>query len=449
MKFRYVRKVATLGLALSLTVGYTQSIASAESKANLENKLDNIKNQQSNNQEKIDSSKEKLSENNKKQNSLIHKLDESQKKIDSINKNIQGKEQDIDAEKQKIKKLEDEIKVITKRINERNEFLKKRIRSMYINGGSVNYIEVIMGSNSFGNFLDRVLALNLIAEQDRQILTDQQNDKKKQESKKQAYQKELTSLEDNLANLKTLKANLDEEKQNQKKLLTQLKAEENDIHDDIMDKQEQEKVLQSQQSIIKNQLAALVKEEEAKKKAEAERQAKERAAVEAAKSAKQSTASHSSSPSISHTQSPAVSHSDPVPSVNADFIKPAAGYISSGFGHRSFDGGFHPGIDIANSIGTPIHAAASGVVSNAYHSSSYGNVVMIAHSVNGKTYTTVYAHMTSYSVSTGQTVSQGQVIGSMGNTGESFGSHLHFELYIGPWTPPPHNGSVNPLNYIH
>ncbi|MFD2615854.1 murein hydrolase activator EnvC family protein [Terrilactibacillus laevilacticus] len=447
MKYRFLRGVVTLGLALSLTVGYTQSIAAAESKDNLQNKLKTIKDQQSDNQEKIDSSKEKLSENNKKQDSLIHKLNASQKKIDSTNKSIQGKEQDINEEKEKITTLENEIKVITKRINERNEFLKKRIRSMYINGGSVNYLEVIMGSSSIGNFLDRVMALNLIAKQDRQILTDQENDKKKQESKKQDYQKELTSLEDNLAKLKTLKANLDEEKNNQKKLLAQLKTEENDIHDDIMNKQEQEKVLQSQQNVIKNQLAALAKEE-ARKKAEAERQAKERAAAAAA-SAKESTVSHSSSQSVTQSQSPAVSHSEPSPSINADFIKPAAGYISSGFGYRSFDGGFHPGIDIANSIGTPIHAAASGVVSNAYHSSSYGNVVMIAHSINGKTYTTVYAHMTSYSVSTGQTVSQGQVIGSMGNTGESSGSHLHFELYIGPWTPPPHNGSVNPLNYIH
>ena len=59
---------------------------------------------------------------------------------------------------------------------------------------------------------------------------------------------------------------------------------------------------------------------------------------------------------------------------------------------------------------------------------------MISHSINGQTYTTVYAHLNSRSVGNMQTVSKGQVIGYMGNTGDSHGQHLHFELYRGGWT---------------
>ena len=64
-----------------------------------------------------------------------------------------------------------------------------------------------------------------------------------------------------------------------------------------------------------------------------------------------------------------------------------------------------------------------------YYSASYGNVVFIAHQINGKLYTTVYAHM---KVQAGQ-VQTGQLIGHMGNTGHSYGQHLHFELHNGEW----------------
>ena len=78
---------------------------------------------------------------------------------------------------------------------------------------------------------------------------------------------------------------------------------------------------------------------------------------------------------------------------------------------------------------------------------------MISHSINGQTYTTVYAHLNSRSVGNMQTVSKGQVIGYMGNTGDSFGQHLHFELHRGGWNAaksnainPSWNGSIVKIN---
>ncbi|MFK4997226.1 M23 family metallopeptidase [Bacillus sp. N9] len=129
-------------------------------------------------------------------------------------------------------------------------------------------------------------------------------------------------------------------------------------------------------------------------------------------------------------------------------MRPANGRFSSGFGPRPSLGGFHYGVDIAAGGTVPIVAAAAGVVSSSYHSSSYGNVVFVSHHLNGRTYTTVYAHMSSRSVSAGQTVAQGQLLGYMGNTGYSFGQHLHFEIHEGPWNGAKSN-AVNPTKYIN
>ncbi|WP_056465625.1 peptidoglycan DD-metalloendopeptidase family protein [Bacillus sp. FJAT-25509] len=130
------------------------------------------------------------------------------------------------------------------------------------------------------------------------------------------------------------------------------------------------------------------------------------------------------------------------------FTRPAEGYVSSGFGYRSFDHETHYGVDIAKKGTTPIVSVANGVVIRAYHSSSYGNVVFITHNINGKVFTSVYAHMQNYQVSAGQTVSKGQKIGMMGNTGHSFGKHLHFELHDGQWNQAKSN-AVNPAKYIN
>lgn len=128
------------------------------------------------------------------------------------------------------------------------------------------------------------------------------------------------------------------------------------------------------------------------------------------------------------------------------FIKPAAGAFTSGFGMRGNEN--HKGIDIAASGEVPIVAAAAGTVTRSEYSNSYGNVVYISHQKDGKTYTTVYAHMSSRSVEHGQAVQQGQPIGVMGNTGASRGQHLHFEIHEGSWNIDKSN-AVDPMLFLH
>lgn len=116
--------------------------------------------------------------------------------------------------------------------------------------------------------------------------------------------------------------------------------------------------------------------------------------------------------------------------------------ITSGFGAR-----YHPilktmrvhtGVDMAAPKGTPIYATADGVVSREKGGSGYGIVVIINH---GYSYKTVYAHMSKKVVKPGQKVKRGEIIGYVGNTGLSFGSHLHYEVIK--------NGvKVNPVHYF-
>jgi len=124
------------------------------------------------------------------------------------------------------------------------------------------------------------------------------------------------------------------------------------------------------------------------------------------------------------------------------FMRPATGAVTSPFGYR--DGDTHFGIDIGagGRSNVPIVAAADGVVTRSAFSTSYGNVVYIKHNIGGKEFETVYAHMQNRTVALGATVKQGQFLGYMGNTGKSFGPHLHFEVHNPSWQ----SNKANALN---
>ena len=127
-------------------------------------------------------------------------------------------------------------------------------------------------------------------------------------------------------------------------------------------------------------------------------------------------------------------------SLGISLVKPVSGTISSRFGARSrVRSSAHTGLDIATSTGTPVVAAASGTVTFSGWKGSYGYLMVITHSNGVQTY---YGHCSKLYYSAGQTVSKGQKIAAVGNTGNSTGPHLHFEIRV--------NGvSYNPQNYLY
>jgi murein DD-endopeptidase MepM/ murein hydrolase activator NlpD len=169
---------------------------------------------------------------------------------------------------------------------------------------------------------------------------------------------------------------------------------------------------------------------------ELERQRRaEAAAAAAAEASRASRASSSSSGGGSGVATGTISGSGVL-------MWPASGPVTSTFGVRRHpvfgDMRMHNGIDIGASHGAVVVAADSGTVITSAHNSSYGNYVVICH---GSGVTTLYAHLSSRSVSVGAEVSKGQQIGLVGSTGISTGPHLHFEVSV--------NGArVNPMNKL-
>ena len=122
---------------------------------------------------------------------------------------------------------------------------------------------------------------------------------------------------------------------------------------------------------------------------------------------------------------------------------PAEGRLTSAFGRRhdpfqDTEGEFHNGLDIANSLGTPIRATADGVIRVASWQGGYGRLLVVDHARGFRTY---FGHNSQLLVKPGDTVKRGQLVAYMGTSGHSTGYHLHYEVW--------QNGRpVNPMKFV-
>lgn len=134
---------------------------------------------------------------------------------------------------------------------------------------------------------------------------------------------------------------------------------------------------------------------------------------------------------------------------DSEFISPMnLGYITSEYGTRW--GSFHSGIDMAGND-TRIYASAKGEVGEVGYDGSRGYYVYIHHVIDDKKFSTAYFHLSSKSnLNTGENVGVNTLVGYMGNTGDSQGAHLHFEILYGWYSETGYNqsNSINPRNYL-
>lgn len=338
------------------------------------------------------------------QTSLTDQLNKIATEMEDINKKLETKQTEI---------AEAEEMLVQAKVDENGQYqdMKKRIRYMYENGNA-QLLEILFSSESMGDFLNRAEYVSMISEYDRDMLVQFQE----VVEQVQAQEASLKSEYEELSGLQTQLVDKHHEVQT---LLDNASTKLADLEGQIG----------ANAAALQNLIA----------QAEAERVKQEQQAAAAAAAAAASAAASASSGGAGGSSYVPASSSNVVVSGNAQFTNPCPGAtVSSPFGYRDFDSSFHNGLDLAAGEGTPTYAADAGTVIIAGWSDSAGNWVVIDH---GNGFVTKYMHHSALAVSAGQTVSKGQQVGYVGNTGNSFGAHLHFQVEL--------NGSpVNPQSYL-
>ncbi len=344
----------------------------------------------------------------------------------NVSLQIENTEEDLRTTKKDLQAAEE-------RIVAREKLLESRVRLMYTDG-AVSYLDVLLSSTSFSDFLTRADSLKTIVDQDQHLLDEHKKDKQLVVDKKAELDQQYAEAKSLYAQKKQRKSQLNEKEQEKQVLLASYDAK---IEESDELTQEQEDVLMqiaSKRSALLQEKNKL-REEQAAAAAKAKAEAAARAAAAAKAAAKNPTR-------VSMDSSSEVTYS----SGNGIFSRPVSGgRISSPFGPRTHPitgvvGKMHNGVDFAVPVGTSVHAASGGIVIMAEWYSGYGYTVIVDH---GGGLWTLYGHLREggFKVGKGDTVSKGDVIAESGNTGNSTGPHLHFEVRD--------NGTaVNPMNYL-
>lgn len=292
--------------------------------------------------------------------------------------------------------------------------------------GKYTYLDLLFQCRSLSQLLSAIDDISEIMSADKRLYDDYTASREKTQEVKEEYERTLAELGDKQEELKSQKSELEAEIEEAVALIVSLQEDIDKAREEYLANEAAEAALQAELDAI---AAELARQEE-----EARRKAAEEAAAAAAAAAQNQSSGGSSAPVYSGIGSTATgSYIWPCPSTTI-VTSPYGWRIHPIFGTERF----HSGIDIGAASGAVIVAADSGTVSVATYSSSYGNYVMIYHSSGEYT---LYAHMSSLTVSAGDSVTQGDTIGYAGSTGWATGPHLHFEIRV--------NGStVDPLGYF-
>lgn len=255
----------------------------------------------------------------------------------------------------------------------------ERVKETY-EDGNASYLELILGSESIEDFLSRIDRISAIMEYDRNLMRGYENDMAALEQKK-------TELEGMRASEEQAKSELEADQAYYGQLAAAEEQRLNTLLSNEEALQEKYRQLRAAEDQLNSELSELI-----------------------ARQQQQSQVVY-----------------DP----SSGFIRPipqGVGYTSCYFGQADPIGAAHRGCDIACSTGTPILAAASGVVITSGWHSSYGNYIVIDH---GGGLSTLYAHCSALLAYAGQSVSQGETIALVGATGFVTGSHVHVEVRVG------------------
>ncbi len=365
---------------------YKEAVSGKVSK----DKIDNVKR---NIDYKRNDTKKKIRELKKQENKAINQLYKSQGNLEITKKELEVTTQNLEHTKKKLSDLQNSLENATAKYNRDQIAVGKRLREIY-KGERISFLNVIFMAESMNTMLDKLYYQEKIAEQDAN---------------------QLKNLKAQIGLLSTYTKQIEEQKQNVLYTMARIQDKKNKIAQDI-----------SQSQALINKLKT-------------DRKTYERAENELARQSEQLER-------MLRSNAKNVKDADKF-TTTSDFIMPAYGPVTSPFGWRTHPifktRKFHSGVDLGVPMGTAVKCSNSGVVTFVGWYGGYGKVVIVNHGIyKGKPVSTLYAHLSSYSVSQGAKVSRGQVIARSGSTGYSTGPHLHFEVRV--------NGSpVNPYSYAH
>ncbi|WP_274362546.1 murein hydrolase activator EnvC family protein [Paenibacillus thermotolerans] len=399
---RYILPLAVAVSVAVTSVGIPGTPAKAVSELEkINQELDRVKREIKSAQDAEKNAKAEIKRIREQKEEYSAQVAELQKEIDSTSKKLQNLNKQIDDVESNLEFTTQELKDAEQRVVDRDALLKSRLQLLYMNG-FVKYLDVLLSSTSFVDFLDRMTALQSIVEKDKEILELNIADKQTVEMKKKDVEAQLDYVSQLLAQTVELKRTLEKKQANRQVAIASLESKEDNL-EELSAEQEQQllKLADTQAKLVK-------KQQEIKNK-----------------NKKKSTVKKYTGGQLTW----------PVPSSER---------ITSEWGTRihpiTKKKHTHSGIDIGAPNGTTIVAAASGTVILAQWYGGYGNCIIIEHKEG---FRTLYGHIRSggIKVKVGDEVSAGQKIAEVGSTGNSTGNHLHFGVYV-------NNESVDPLPYL-
>ena len=398
-------------MVLSLVAGVLPNLVNAAgSISELERNISDLKEKKKEFDQKISELEGQISENATEMADIVAKKNIIDQEIFLLYEQVTNLNDQINAYNLLIADKQEELDDAEAKLAQLNEENKVRIRAME-EQGSLTYWSVLFKANSFIDLLDRMNMIADIAEADRRRLDEISETAKQVSEAKNALEAEKKELE---AARKELEAS--------QELLMQKQEEANTLLAQLVAKGAEYEALlheaESDSASLGLEISDLEDELDEKRREEW---------LATSEPPKPNPPDASGSTAVG----------------DATWLSPCS-YVmlTSPFGWRVHpiygDWRFHYGVDLAGPQGTPIVATRSGVVETASYDGSSGYYVTINHQDGFKS---KYLHLTHYIVSSGEYVNAGQVIGYMGSTGASTGSHLHFSII--------YNGShVNPMDYI-
>ncbi len=369
-----VKQLLAIVCALALVMqfsplqAYARSITDVQQEINEKREqLTALESQIQNSQDDIEQAQAALREFEVQYNELVALIDEQEELINNTAAELDAKGQELSA--------------TIESIQHNRDMYTERLQAIYQINSTNAAMATLLSINSFSDFIMATEAIQRISQHDTELL-------EQLAAEKELYEQQKQELEQTMANLNEEMATLQENR------------------DWCTDKMEQ------MQGVIANANYQIEVSEQQAEQTAADMQQLQ-AELAAIFEELQNSGSQAGDGSAGYV---------------GPLLWPVPGYsnISSYFGDPRSNTGYHYGIDIPAGTGTPVVASASGIVLTATWHYSYGYYVVLDH---GQGLRTLYAHNSALYVSVGQAVTVGQTIAGVGNTGESYGAHLHFEVH--------------------